>query len=192
MKNAILVPGTPGKEEYYSPSSPTVSNSHWLPWLSKQLQIKDVFTVAIEIPNSWQPRYEIWKKEFERFDIAEDTVLVGHSCGGGFLVRWLSENKNKRVNKVVLVAPWLNPENDPSSDTADFFDFEIDPELASRTSGLTIFCSDDDQESIQKSVQIIRNNIKNIGYREFHGYGHFTLASMRTVEFPELVEEILK
>jgi predicted alpha/beta hydrolase family esterase len=90
MKNAILVPGRPDKDEYYDPKYPTNSNNHWFPWLSKQLQINDIFAVAIEPPMPWQPRYEIWKKEFEKFDITPQTVLVGHSCGGGFLVRWLS------------------------------------------------------------------------------------------------------
>lgn len=192
MQNAILVLGMPDKEEYYDSNYPTNSNNHWLPWLSKQLQINDVFAVAIEPPKPYSPRYDAWKREFERFDITPETVLVGHSCGGGFLVRWLSENKDKRVSKVVLVAPWLNPENDPSSDTADFFDFEIDPDLASRTASITIFNSDDDQDTIHTSVQIIRDKVKDIEYREFYGHGHFCLEDMRTTEFPELAEEILR
>lgn len=192
MKNAILVPGRPDKEEYYDPKYPTNSNNHWFPWVSKQLQINDVFAVAIEPPTPWQPRYDVWKKEFEKFDITSETVLVGHSCGGGFLVRWLSENKDKEVGRVVLAAPWLNPENNPASDTADFFDFEIDPYLVSRTSGVTIFSSDNDQTTIHKSVQIIRDKVKDIGYHEFHNKGHFCLEDMGTVEFPELIKECLK
>lgn len=192
MRNALLVPGRPDREEYYSPEYPTNSNSHWFPWLSKQLQINDVFAVAIEMPRPWQPRYEDWKREFERFDIKPDTVLVGHSCGGGFLVRWLSENKNVKVGKVVLVAPWLNPEDNSVSDTADFFHFEIDPELVDRTNGVTIFNSSNDQDSIQKSVQIIRDKVKGVKYKEFIDYGHFCFSDMGTVEFPELLEECLK
>lgn len=191
MKTAILIPGRPDKEEYYDPQYPTNSNSHWFPWLSKQLQISGIFAVAIEPPRPYQPRYDIWKKEFERFDITPETVLVGHSCGGGFLIRWLSEYKDKKVGKVVLVAPWLNPSNDPQSDTADFFHFEVDPDLVRRTAGMTIFHSDNDQESVQESVRILRKAITNITYREFHGYGHFCLRDMKTVEFPELVEAVL-
>jgi len=189
--NAILVPGRPDKDEYYDPQYPTNSNNHWFPWLSKQLQIRDIFAIVIEPPRPWQPRYDVWAKEFERFDISSDTVLVGHSCGGGFLVRWLSEHPDKKVGKVVLVAPWMNPGDDPAGDTADFFHFTIDPELVSRTDGLTIFNSDNDFPSIHQSVQAIRDAVKNVRYKEFHGYGHFTLGSMHTVEFPELVEEIL-
>lgn len=143
------------------------------------------------MPRPWQPRYSVWKKEFERFDITPQTVLVGHSCGGGFLVRWLSENKDRHVGKVVLVAPWLNPNNNPRGDTADFFDFAIDPELAGRTAGVTIFNSDNDKPSIQESVTILRDKIDNIGYKEFHNYGHFCLRDMGTVEFPELLQELV-
>jgi predicted alpha/beta hydrolase family esterase len=191
MRNAILVPGRPDKAEYYDPRYPSNSNNHWFPWITKQLQINDVFTVAIEPPLPWQPRYDIWKKELERFEITPETVLVGHSCGGGFLIRWLSENANKQVNRVVLVAPWLNPENNPRSDTADFFDFTIDPHLSKRTAGITIFNSDNDKPTIHKSVQIICDAIQKAKYVEFHNYGHFCLKDMKTVEFPELLNEIL-
>ena len=94
-QNAILIHGTCNKVEYYSDEYPTLSNSHWFPWLSKQLLISDIPTVALEIPNAYMPNYTTWKKEFERFDIDSETILVGHSCGGGFLVRWLSENDVK-------------------------------------------------------------------------------------------------
>lgn len=192
MRNAILVPGRPDKEEYYDSKYPTNSNNHWFPWISKQLQVNDIFAVAIEPPLPWQPRYDIWKKEFERFEISSETVLIGHSCGGGFLVRWLSENKDKKVGKVVLVAPWINPENNPHSDTADFFDFIIDSDLVSRTAGVTIFCSDNDQESIQKTVRIIRDKVRDIKYKEFHNYGHFCYEDLKTDSFPELLNEILE
>lgn len=191
MKNAILIHGRPDKDEYYDASYPSPSNSHWFPWLSKQLMTRDIFTVAPEIPKPWQPRYNIWKKELERFEINPETILVGHSCGGGFLVRWLSENKDKQVGKVVLVAPWLNPENNPASETADFFDFEIDENLGDRTKGITIFNSDNDMETIQKSVNILKDKIKGLNYKEFHEYGHFCFNDLKTDAFPELLEEIL-
>lgn len=192
MRNAILIHGRPDKEEYYDPTYPTASNSHWFPWLAKQLQIKNIFAVTPEMPKPWQPRYNIWKEELERFEINSETILVGHSCGGGFIVRWLSENPDVKVSKVVLVAPWLNPENNPVSDTADFFDFDISPNIVEQTSGITIFNSDNDKETIHKSVNIIKNNVKNIEYKEFHNYGHFCFDDLNSEEFPELLDEITK
>lgn len=192
MRNAILVPGRPDREEYYDPSFPTNSNNHWFPWLSKQLQVNDVFAVAIEPPQPWSPRYSVWKREFEKFPATPETVLVGHSCGGGFLVRWLSENRAVRVGRVVLVAPWTNPSNDPVADTADFFDFDMDPRLSDRTAGVTVFESDNDFVSVQDSVALLKSTLLNVQYRLFPRYGHFTLNGMGTEQFPELVEECLK
>jgi predicted alpha/beta hydrolase family esterase len=83
MKKALLIHGWASKKEFYDPDFPTGSNSHWFPWLSKQLIIKDIHTVAIEMPNGYYPEYDVWKRELERFEIDEDTTLIGHSCGGG-------------------------------------------------------------------------------------------------------------
>jgi len=192
MKNAIILHGRPDREEYYGLEYPAQSNSHWIPWLQKRLQAKDIYAQTPEIPMSFRPDYQTWKKEFERYDIGPETILVGHSCGGGFLVRWLTENKDKKVGKVVLVAPWLNPEDNPASETGNFFHFDIDPEIASRTKELVVFVSDDDKETIQKSVNIIKAKVKDLKVQEFSGKGHFTYGAMKTDEFPELLEECLR
>ena len=191
MKQAILVHGRPDKDEYYNPKYPSPSNSHWFPWLTKQLQVNDIFTVALEIPNPWQPRYDVWKTELERFEITHETILVGHSCGAGFIVRWLSEDSKRKVGKVILVAPWLNPENNPEYDMGDFFDFEINPNIVDQTAGITIFNSDNDMETIHRSVDRIRSIVKEIDYKEFHNHGHFCTEDMQTDEFPELLQAII-
>jgi uncharacterized protein len=189
MKNAIIIHGRPDKEEYYDPLVPSCSNSHWFPWIQKQLLSHDIPTQTPEIPNSFDPQYDVWKKEFERFDITPETILVGHSCGGGFLVRWLSKNKNVTVGKVVLVAPWIDPDRDS---TTDFFDFTIDPDLVKRTKRFIIFHSDNDYVSIQKTVKILRDTVKGTEYREFQNYGHFCIEDMKTPEFPELLEVLIR
>ncbi len=188
MKNAVIVHGKPSKEEYYSAEYPSASNFQWLPWLQKQLLMKDIEAVTPEMFLAYNPDYSIWKREFERYDIGPDTVLVGHSCGGGFLVRWLSENKNIKVGKVVLVAPWLDLEK---SLNTSFFEFEIDAELASRTRELVVFSSNNDDEDIQESVKAILDTIKGSRLREFSGYGHFIIEHMGQDKFPELLDEIL-
>lgn len=184
MKNAILLHGLPSKEEYYNPDIPSASNHHWFPWLQKQLLNHDIAAQTPEVPNAWKVHYPTWKKEFERYEITPETMLVGHSCGGGFIIRWLSENKDAKVGKVVLVAPWLDVDREF---TTDFFDFEIDPDLASRTKGLVVFNSDNDEESTQKTAKLIREKIKEVKYREFHNYGHFCLKDLKTEKFPELL-----
>ncbi len=189
MKNAIIVHGKPGKEEYYSDEYLSSSNFAWIPWLQKQLIIRDIKADTPEMPHAYEPQYELWQKEFERFDITSDTILVGHSCGGGFLVRWLSENKVE-VGKVILVSPWIDPDKE---NKYDFFrGFEIDADFPSRTKGVLAYTSDNDFDHCKKSVELIKNIAPEIEVKEFVGMGHFIPAHMDSNKFPELVEDILK
>ena len=90
--------------------------------------------------------------------------------------------------KVVLVAPWLDLENviDP-----DFFNFEIDQHLSDKTAGVTIMYSTDDDASVIKSVETLKNKLLKTKFVEFHDKGHFVLNSLGTDQFPELLKEII-
>lgn len=191
MKNAIIVHGKPPKDEYYGDKYPSSSNFGWIPWLQKKLVQQNIDTQTPEMLNAWRPEFEIWKKEFERYDISPDTLLVGHSCGGGFLVRWLSENKDVKAGKVILVAPWIDPDNSYTN-TTGFFDFRIDADLGKRCKELVVFVSNDDEKDILETVNIIKKTVlNNLRIREFNGYGHFIPDHMNSHEFPELLEEII-
>lgn len=188
MKNAIIIHGKPSKEIYYSDNFPASSNFAWIPWLQKQLIIKDIKADTPEMPYAYEPDYILWQKEFERFDITAETILIGHSAGGGFLVRWLSENKDISVGKVILVAPSIDPAKKSST---GFCNFTIDSQLARRTKETIIFVSDNDSEGVLQSVDILVKEVENIKVKKFPGYGHFIPDHMKTDKFPELVEEIL-
>ena len=188
MKNAIIVHGTCDKDEYYNDQYPSLSNSHWLPWLQKQLLINDIFTQTPEMPEAYSPDYEKWSREFERFDINNETVLIGHSCGGGFLLRWLSENDVK-IKKLILVAPWLDPNREK---TESFFDFEIDKNINNKVEEIHLIVSSDDDGDILESVSTIKDNVSVTKYHEFSNFGHFTYGQMKTDKFPELLVYILE
>lgn len=190
--NAVLVPGRPDKEQHYNPNLLSNSEEYWFSWLKRQLILHDIHANSIEPPYPFRPRYNEWKKEFERFDIKPDTILVGHSCGGGFLVRYLSENKNLKVGKVILVAPWINPDNYKVSDTADFFKFKIDPNFPSRTISTTVFISSDDEPSVVKTVDILKKEVNGLKFKEYKDKGHFKFSDLDTPEFPELLKIILE
>jgi predicted alpha/beta hydrolase family esterase len=189
MNNAIILHGGPDREEYYDPQAPSMSNAHWLPWLQGQLLKADIAAATPEVPYAFDRNWPTWNREVERFDITPETILIGHSTGAGFFVKYLSIHPALHVGKVILVAPWLDPDREH---TVDFFDdFDIDPGLVARTAGVTIFNSDDDMASIQKTVSILRSTVSDVEYREFHRYGHFCFEDMNTVEFPELLDEAL-
>ncbi len=187
MKTAIILHGMPSKEGYFNSDRGAQSNEHWLPWIQRQLLLDGVLAQAVELPEPYEPIYEKWVKTFEQFDVDEETILIGHSCGAGFLVRWLSENKIK-VGKVVLVAPYLGLDDRVKS---DFFDFEIDSKISERTNGLIIFSSDNDDEDILESVDKLKNKLENVEIMELENRGHFTLGDMKTVEFPELRDVLI-
>ena len=184
MKNIIIIHGSVSKEEFSE--SPLQSAKHWLPWAKEQLSTLG-YTVNIpEMPEPYKPVYEEWKNILEKFEIGEETILIGHSCGGGFLVRWLSEH-NIRVGKLILVAPWLDPKDELKN---GFFDFEIHSNLVEKTKdGITMFYSTDDEEDILESVEKIKSVAINIKIVEFSDKGHFTESDAVT-ELPEILEEI--
>ena len=191
MRNAILIHGWNTKEEYYDPDKPTASNDHWFPWLTKQLMLQNIDTIAIEMPKGYYPEYAVWERELNRYDISEETVLIGHSCGSGFLIRWLSENPDIKVGKVFLVAPWLGIRFNDEPFDETFFDFEPIRTIAGQTDGLYVFSSADDFSVVTESVDIIRKTIDDVIYREFDDKGHFTRTSLGTEAFPELLKEII-
>lgn len=189
MKNAIILHGGPSKEEYYDPEASSMSNAHWIPWLQGQLLKHEIIAATPEVPHSFDRNWPVWTREVERFDIGPETILVGHSTGAGFFVKYLSIHKKLYVNKVILVAPWLDPDREH---TKNFFDdFDIDPNLIKRTAGVTIFGSDNDEASVMKTIQILKDKVTNIAYREFPGLGHFCMNDMKTQKFPELLSVIL-
>lgn len=187
MKTAIILHGKPSKEGYYDSDRGAQSNEHWLPWIQRQLLLKDYLAQNPELPESYDPNYKKWLSVFERFDVDENTILIGHSRGGTFLIRWLSENKVK-TDKVALVAPSLKQDKKLEH---GFFDFEIDKDFPSRTKGVTVFHSTDDKEGIKETVDFLKKNTEGINYQEFTDKGHFTFNDMGTVEFPELKKALL-
>ena len=113
---------------------------------------------------------------------------MGHSCGGGFLVRWLSENDVK-VGKVVLVAPWMNA-TDPDI-VPGFFDFKIDQNLVSKTTGLHVLVSSDDHKEMLDTAKMLEENIKDLKIQWFTDKGHFCISDLGGEEFPEVLTYLL-
>lgn len=186
MKRAIIVHGMMSKEKYYDVNrEDSSSNSNWLPWLQQQLIARDILAQTPEMPRPFAPDYYAWKTEFERFVPDEETLLVGHSLGGGFLIRWLNDNPGKIVGKVVLIAPWLDVEKEYSP----LFDFSLRSDITNQSKkGIDILYSTNDKAVIQSSLEYLRQKADNLRYHEFINYGHFRLKEMKTREFPELLK----
>ncbi len=187
MENCIIIHGCPSdKEKAMDPETRTY-DKHWIPWTKKELESRGVKTETPLMPEPWAPVYAAFKNELEKLDITEDTILIGHSCGCSFLVRWLGETKRK-VKKLVLVAPWKIPTNDNQFKKI-FYDFDIDETIKSRVNNITMFTADDEAEDGKRGLQMyhaaIGGKIINL-----EGHGHYTQGDMGTEEFPELIEVV--
>ena len=191
MKKAIIIHGWTKFEDWKQLDRPSPSNEVFIPWLSKQLMVRGIHPIAIEMPNSYAPNYEIWKKELERFELDEETILVGWSCGGGFLLRYLSEN-NIRVRKLVLLSPWIGTfDNDIDKYEFDesFFDFELSESIYGRVlEDIILLEAEDEGKEVLMSIEKIKSKLKNINYKIVEGSGrHFFEENQ-----PVVLEEMLR
>lgn len=188
QKNCIIIHGCPHDKEKHSNPKTRTYDKHWMPWTKKQLTSKGIKTETPLMPAPWQPVYEDFKKEFKKYDVNENTVLIGHSCGCAFLVRWLGETK-KKINKLILVAPWkINDKGDNFREK--FYTYPIDETIKTRVKQIIMFTADDEDEEGKESLKIFK---KALGGKviKLKSHGHYCLGDMKTEEFPELIEEVL-
>lgn len=190
MSRVIILHGRPDEQECADPQHPSASNDHWIAWLQKQLVIAGH---NVQTPEIFDPRhspYAEWRQEFERHLVDDPMILIGHSRGAGFLVRWLSEHENIQVEKLVLVAASLVMP--VGAHETDFFDFEIDQRLDERVEEFHIFhSSDDTTPSIPESAEILKQHFPNASWHTFNSMGHFCIEDMDTQEFPDLRDAII-
>jgi len=188
MKNVIIVHG--GNDTATEAKKGKLENErHWQIWLKKELEKKG-FEVSNKLyPENWAPNYEKWKNVFEKNKINKNSILVGHSDGASFLVRWLGENKEK-INKLILISPWKVSYRKGEVDK-DFYEFDIDNTIKERVGYTVIFTSNNDRTEVKEGLktfyELLGGKVINLKNK-----GHFTLEDMKTNEFPELLEEILK
>ena len=183
---AILIHGCCEEEEFYR-EGPSSSNKHWLPWLQKQLVTRGIETQTPEMPEPFKPEYTAWKRILDRLGTDEETLLVGHSCGGGCLLRWITEERLAAQN-VFLVAPWL----DPFRVRGAFLDFQLNPAVSSRVRGIHLLYSRDDKvEGVKESVAQLSSVFPNAKTHCFTDRGHFGIEDLGTERFPELLNLIV-
>jgi len=185
--NCIIVHGSNSTEQS-SKKSPPENERHWKPWLKKELEKRDINVSNELYPKDWAPSYKEWKKIFEKNNIDENTILLGHSAGGGFLVRWLDETKRK-VKKLILVSPGKSGKARNPARAGLYGEKTIKNISQFASEGIVIFTSDNDIPTHITGAKEYEKELpaKVIFLRD---HGHFTKGDMGTEEFPELLNEI--
>lgn len=188
MDKVYILHGICDEEEYYSNEHPCPSNTHWHPWLQKQLMMAGYNCQTPEVPKSYQAKYQSWFNTIDYLPMDSDTILVGHSAGCGFFLKWLSNN-NVKIKKLILVAPFA----DPFSEYGDFLKSDLNPNLNDRIGEIhVLYSKDEDVLGIKETVDQIMETYPKTQYHEFENHGHFCLGDMGVEAFPSLLNIVVK
>ncbi len=152
--------------------------------------------IAPSMPNKTNARFLEWKIWFEKFIpfLEKEVLLIGHSLGGTFLAKYLSENEfPKKVRATFLVsAPFDN--EDSGESLADFVleGTGLYPPSPANLSmlekqGGKIFLYHSEEDPIVPFAEFkkYKNALPNAVARAFKDREHFNQE-----EFPELVNDI--
>lgn len=165
----------PDRHEYFEMDFPSPSNAHWIPWLQQKFLRSGVLCQTLEMPAPYNPVYSAWAQTFSQAHLNENSVLVAHSAGAGFILKWLHEHQDAKLSKLVLIAPW----RDPARRFDDFALCDLAPTLSDRIGEIHIFYSSDETvEGVKQSVEEIMNAYPNAKLHSYADKGHFCLNDL--------------
>jgi|SRR3989344_6145416 len=190
--NCVIIHGCPDDAETAKDPTRRTYDKHWIPWIRRELEKRKISVEVPLMPTPWDVDYSQWKKSFEKIQVNDKTILIGHSCGSAFLVRWLGETKRKAY-KLILVAPWKIPygEGEFLEKKKQFYDYEIDQSIRNRVKEVIIFTSDNEKDEGKESAAIFHKSLGGTVIN-LNGRGHYLMRDMKTEEFPELLEVALR
>ena len=143
--------------------------------------------LAPRMPNGTNAKYSEWKIWFERIIPLLDgnLIFIGHSLGGIFLVKYLSENIiSKKIKAVILVAAPFTDE-DTGRSLADFKLPSSLEKFAEQAEQIYLFQSKDDMEVPFEQLKMYKKALPEAKTMIFEDRGHFLQES-----FPEIIELI--
>lgn len=138
------------------------------------------------LPNGHNAQYAAWKIWFEKIIpyLNKDIVLIGHSLGGIFLVKYLAENNvPKTIRAVYLVGA---PFNNEDGEMTDEFNPPKSLEAFEKQCGsITLYHSKDDPIVPFENFEKYKTKLTTAHFVEYADRKHFF-----DEHFPELVEDI--
>lgn len=174
--------------EYLKSSELTLEKINRKDWKdSLYLDLPDFEIVYPKMPNSKNARYEEWKLWFKKLIplISDEVILVGHSLGGIFLAKYLSENIfPKTITQLHLVAAPYDTEIIKES-LADFALSKTVENIESQVKKIFLYQSKDDFAVAYEDVLKYKRDLPKSELVIFENRGHFLQE-----DFPELIKNI--
>jgi predicted alpha/beta hydrolase family esterase len=147
----------------YSPS--------WSKWIAVQLTDHDVLLPSM--PNKQNARYDEWSIYFSKIMpfLQPSAILIGHSLGGIFLAKYLSENPPaKPFAKLILVAA---PYSDETRESLGDFKLTSAKPLTNAVKEIHLMHSEDDPVVAVSELKRYAADLPNALVHRFTDKHHF-------------------
>jgi len=166
---------------------------NWIPWLKRELEKRGFIVFTPKFPTPKGQTLSSWDTVFEGIEryIDSKTVLIGHSLGATFLLRYL-EKAERPVKALFSVAGFVgllgNKRFDEINRTFVYADFDW-KQIRANADRFIVLHSDNDPYIPMENAEAIANNLGTT-VEIIHNAGHFN-ESAGFKEFPLLLEKIL-
>jgi predicted alpha/beta hydrolase family esterase len=147
----------------------------------------DYEVISPDMPDKNNAKYFEWKIWFEKFipHLDPGVILIGHSLGGIFLVKYLSENTlPKTILATFLVAACYDDTHSDYS-LADFVLPEKLDNFPKQSPRIFLYHSNDDKVVPFADLLKYQESLPNAIARTFTDRGHFNQET-----FPELITDV--
>jgi len=188
MTNAIIIHGTGGSPD-----------GNWFPWMKGKLESIGMKTYVPRFPLEEQQNLTNWMNEFDKYRqfLSQDTIMIGHSLGPGFIFNVL-EKIDFKIRAAFLVSPFIGLLNNGSPSNAYFnnlnktfvdkdFNFK---KIKDNCQKFYIYYGDDDPYVPCEKPEYLIKELR-ADYRIIKNGGHLN-AEFGYTEFEMLFEDIKK
>ena len=161
------------------------NKSDWKPWLREKLG-EDYEVILPVMPNKTNAVFNEWKIWFEKLVpfLGDEIILIGHSLGVSFLVKYLSENKfPKKIKGVFLISGVF----DGDAEGYPLASFALPQKLNLQTENIYLYHSKDDPVVEFVALEKFSAALPSANPKVFEDRKHFNQE-----EFPELAQDILE
>jgi uncharacterized protein len=156
----------------------------WKPWLRGQLG-EDYEVILPKMPNQFNAQFAEWELWLNKIvpNLNGEVILIGHSLGASFLIKYLSLNKfPKKLSGIFLTGAVYETDVDGYT----LYSFSLPEMIDLQTDHVYFYHSKDDPVVPFSEMEKFMKVLPNANYRVFDDRKHFNQE-----EFPELVNDII-